>query len=503
MESKISNFLENNDLNLCFFSQGKIILSSMSKAPNSNTRNRLLNKGNSYIDFKNSFIFIFKFKLGVEYGFIWKYIRKPKEEDLINCDFYSEIISDNFSNEDLRSREKLYIKAIETLGENISYNIILKNEKEDIVYSNTNKAEEIDELSEPKKIISESKTIGTVYLKSYGNIQETKSIKKHKKRFLNKLIGSSSQMKKVIEMVDIVSENNSTVIIRGESGTGKEEIANLIHQRSIRNKGPFIPINCGAIPENLLESELFGYEKGAFTGANSSGKIGKFEAADGGTLFLDEIGDMSGNLQIKLLRTLQGKNIQRIGGNYLIPIDVRIICATNKNLEDMISKGEFREDLYYRINVIPIIAPSLKGKEKDIRNLANYYVKKYCIDFNKDFKYFSRETLNFLSKYDWPGNIRELINVIEYGVATSSGDVIGMENLPKNVIKSKKFEKNEAKVINGRRSKNKNKRNIFKLLDEYGYSTDNKKRLAEDLGISLATLYRWIKDEEDRNEDYR
>src|SRR6056297_533029 len=162
--------------------------------------------------------------------------------------------------------------------------------------------------------------------------KKTKIIKKHKKRFLNKLIGSSSQMKKVVEMIDIVSENNSTVIIRGESGTGKEEFANLIHQRSRRSKGPFIPINCGAIPENLLESELFGYEKGAFTGANKYGKIGKFEAANKGTLFLDEIGDMSENLQVKLLRTLQEKNIQRVGGNDLISIDVRIICATNKNL---------------------------------------------------------------------------------------------------------------------------------------------------------------------------
>jgi transcriptional regulator with PAS, ATPase and Fis domain len=475
----------------------------MSKTPSRNNRIRLLNKRDSFIDFKNSYIFIFKFKLGVEYGFIWKYDRKPKEKDLINCDFFSEIISNNYSNEDLKIKEKLYRKVIETIGDNISYNLILKNENDKIIYSNTNKTEELDELNEPKQITSDNKKIGTVYLNSDGNIQESKITKKHKKRFLNKLIGSSSQMKKVVEMIDIVSENNSTVIIRGESGTGKEEFANLIHQRSRRSKGPFIPINCGAIPENLLESELFGYEKGAFTGASTSGKIGKFEAADGGTLFLDEIGDMSGNLQVKLLRTLQEKNIQRIGGNELIPIDVRIICATNKNLEDMISKGEFREDLYYRINVIPIIAPSLKGKEKDIRHLANYYVKKYCIDFKKGFKYFNRETLNFLSKYEWPGNIRELINVVEYGVATSSGDMIGLENLPRNVIKSKKFEKTESKVVNGIRSKNKNKKNIFKLLDEYGYSTDDKKRLAEDIGISLATLYRWIKDEENKNEDYR
>ncbi|MGL5657511.1 MAG: sigma-54 interaction domain-containing protein, partial [Cetobacterium sp.] len=224
----------------------------------------------------------------------------------------------------------------------------------------------------------------------------------------------SDSMKKLFERINKISKNPSTVLITGESGTGKEIIARTIHMNSNRVNQPFIAINCGAIPEALLESEFFGYVKGSFTGADPRGKIGKFELANGGTLFLDEIGDMPLYMQIKLLRVLQERKIIRIGSNQLIDVDVRIIAATNQNLEHLVEMGEFRKDLYYRLNVVPIEVPPLRKRTGDIFIFAEHFAEKYATLFKKNFTNISSEVLSIFEKYNWPGNVRELENTIEY-----------------------------------------------------------------------------------------
>lgn len=245
----------------------------------------------------------------------------------------------------------------------------------------------------------------------------------------NKLVVNSPEMKNVLETVIRVAQVDSTVLIIGESGTGKELIAETIHEYSTRKEGPFLKINCGAIPENLLESELFGYESGAFTGARKEGKPGYFELASGGTLFLDEVGELPYSLQAKLLRVLQNKEIIRIGGMSSKNVDVRIVTATNRNLLDMVQNKEFREDLYYRLNVIPINIPPLRDRREDIPNLVAYFIQLYNNKYNLT-KRISPEVLDIFMEYDWPGNVRELENLIERLLVTVPGDVITKKDLP-------------------------------------------------------------------------
>lgn len=227
------------------------------------------------------------------------------------------------------------------------------------------------------------------------------------------IIGQSQALKNAITLARSVAPSNSTIMLRGESGTGKELFARAIHMSSRRSKYPFVAINCPAVPDSLLESEFFGYEKGSFTGAVTSGKQGLFEMATGGTLFLDEIGDLSTRLQAKLLRVLQEQKVRRIGGKQEIPIDTRIICATNKNLEKMIEEKTFREDLYYRLNVIPIYIPPLRERREDIPTLVGHMIKTLGKDIGKSHLEVTKEALTELMFYDWPGNVRELQNVIE------------------------------------------------------------------------------------------
>lgn len=243
------------------------------------------------------------------------------------------------------------------------------------------------------------------------------------------LITKSHVMKNIINLIHKVGPVDSSVLIEGESGTGKEVVAKAIHRLSGRREGPFIKVNCGAIPENLLESELFGYETGAFTGAQKGGKVGIFELADSGTLFLDEIGEFSLPLQVKLLQAIQDKAITRLGGGKLISINFRLIAATNRNLADMVKTREFREDLYYRLNVIPIHLPPLRERIEDIPALINYFLKKFNEEYSKNIK-ISLEAVHKLSLYEWPGNIRELQNVIEQMVVLTEGDVITVRDLP-------------------------------------------------------------------------
>ncbi|RYX83448.1 sigma-54-dependent Fis family transcriptional regulator [bacterium] len=229
------------------------------------------------------------------------------------------------------------------------------------------------------------------------------------------MVATSPAMKEVLEMVARVAPTDATVLIQGESGTGKELIARAMHQNSKRKDGAFIPINCGALPENLLESELFGHVKGAFTGAHQN-KKGLFEEADGGTLFLDEIGEMSPVTQVKLLRVLQDSEVRRVGANLGVKVDVRVVAATNKRLQERIKNNEFREDLYYRLQVIPIYLPALRERKEEILPLVNHYLASIASKMNKPLKGLSKESEKALLDYSWPGNIRELINAVERAV---------------------------------------------------------------------------------------
>lgn len=254
-------------------------------------------------------------------------------------------------------------------------------------------------------------------------------------RFEN-LIGQSDGLEKVCSLIEKVAETDSTILILGESGTGKELIARTIHYNSPRRNKPLIPINCGAIPENLLESELFGHEKGAFTGASST-RIGRFELADGGTIFLDEIGEMSPTLQVKLLRILQQREFERVGGTKTIKVDVRIITATNIDLDKAVRVGKFREDLYYRLNVIPIVIPPLRERVDDIPLLLEHFLDHFNRSKKKNIKGFSQEAMNLLMAYRWPGNIRELENLLERLVILKGEGTITPEDMPEKIINSR------------------------------------------------------------------
>jgi two-component system, NtrC family, response regulator len=250
----------------------------------------------------------------------------------------------------------------------------------------------------------------------------------------NSIIGASEAMDRVFQVVKRVADTSATVLISGESGTGKEVVAKALHKASSRSSQTFVSINCAAIPETLLESELFGYEKGAFTGAVSN-KLGKFEVADGGVLFLDEIGEMSLNLQVKLLRVLQEQEFQRVGGNKDIRVDIRLIAATNKDLQQQVDSGLFRSDLFFRLNVVHVPMPALRERAGDIPLLASHFLKKSCERFGKNIAEFHGDVLRLLCSYSWPGNVRELENAIEYAILMSKGRSIMLDDLP-NQIKS-------------------------------------------------------------------
>ena len=243
------------------------------------------------------------------------------------------------------------------------------------------------------------------------------------------IIGNSSRMREVFQMISQVSKSNATVLIRGESGTGKELVANSVHYNSLRAKSPFVKVNCAALPANLIESELFGHEKGAFTGAIKQ-KLGKFEMANKGTIFLDEIGAVGLDVQVRLLRILQEKEFERVGGHQTIKVDVRVITATNKNLEMAIEDETFRGDLYYRLNVFPIYLPPLRERKTDILLLANYFLEKYSKENVKDIRRFSTPAIDMLMNYHWPGNVRELENCIERAVLLCDAGVIHSYHLP-------------------------------------------------------------------------
>ncbi len=303
------------------------------------------------------------------------------------------------------------------------------------------------------------------------------------------MIGQSPAMKRVFEMVDIVAESDVTILITGESGTGKELVARAIHQRGSRSDGPFVTLNCGALPESLFESELFGYEKGAFTGATGT-KPGRFELANGGILFLDEVGEMSLKSQVDFLSVLETKEFRRLGGTKLIRVEVRVIAATNRNLQKAAEEGNFREDLYYRLNVIPIHLPPLREHREDIPVLVEAFLKESSQIHQKDDKEISPEAQRLMVNYSWPGNVRELKNVIERLVVVVKEKKILPEHLPPEIQASQEEQKNMLISLN-KPLKEIEKEVIERILKEV---TSHREKAAKILGISPRALHYKIKE---------
>ncbi|MFN3739464.1 MAG: sigma-54-dependent transcriptional regulator [Thermodesulfovibrionales bacterium] len=294
---------------------------------------------------------------------------------------------------------------------------------------------------------------------------------------LSSIIGESNAIKALLSMIEKIAPSESTVLITGESGTGKELVATTIHYQSPRRDKPLIKVNCAALPEGLIESELFGHEKGAFTGALKK-KQGRFEVASGGTIFLDEVGDLPLSAQAKLLRVLQDKTFERVGGTETIKVDVRIIAATNRDLKEEIKKGRFREDLFYRLNVIPIVIPPLRERKEDIPVLVEYFLKKFNSRSGRNVR-FSSDAMKALLEYDYPGNVRELENIVERAAVLSQDGIIKKDDLPFSFSSSESLLLSEV-------SSRAEKEHILKVLKLTG---GNKTRAAELLGISRKTLW--------------
>ena len=317
------------------------------------------------------------------------------------------------------------------------------------------------------------------------------------------IIGISPEIRKVFEMVENVAKSEANILITGESGTGKELVARSIHAHSERKTSPFVPVNCGAFPENLFEAEIFGYEKGAFTGANKR-KIGLLEYANGGTFFMDEVCELPMPLQTKLLRAIQDKQIRHIGGNELIQVDVRIISATNENIEKAMAQQKLREDLYYRLNVINIHLPPLRERKGDIRLLAEVFLKKFATKMNKDITGFAVDVLDYFENYKWHGNVRELENVVERAVTLAKGKKITIEELPSylfpEVTEAMSFDQmkfTDAKQIAVEEVE---KKYLLHLLKKHN---GNITKMAEDAGMTRRNIHRMLNNHNINTNDWR
>ena len=319
-------------------------------------------------------------------------------------------------------------------------------------------------------------------------IEQNRALKKQLEdlRAKGQMIGASPSWRRMLTLVEQTADSSATILIQGESGTGKELVARTIHERSARRNGPFIPVNCAALPETLLESELFGYEKGAFTGA-AGRKEGRFELADGGTLFLDEVADLSLATQPKILRVLQEGEFERLGGTRILQVDVRIVAATNQDVAEMVKEKRFREDLYYRLNVITIRVPPLRERPEDIRVLAQHYLRVYAAKNGRKLEGFTGEAIDRLEAYAWPGNVRELENVIERSVLLARKDRIDAEDLPEEVMGVKRPPRDAILELIGTPLADIEQR----LLDETLRITGgNKTQAAKLLGIDVRTVAR-------------
>ncbi|MFK9092569.1 sigma 54-interacting transcriptional regulator [Bacillus salipaludis] len=436
----------------------------------------------------------------------WKYMTKKLQtiiesihEGIIAIDEQGILTHCNHKAEVLlkSTKEKLIGQPLETILPGTPMLNVLETgigyvEKEEI-YALNNDQMHLIITAKPIKLME--KVSGVVA--SFRGISDARRLvysltNQHDSFLLSEIKGESERLKMVKEQARHVANSDSTILITGESGTGKGLFARAIHFTSNRKSGPFISVNCGAIPETLLESELFGYTKGAFTGANRSGKIGKFEMADNGTIFLDEIGDMPLHLQVKLLHVIQNKEIERVGSVSPIPVNIRVIAATNKNLEEMVAEGTFRSDLFFRLNVIPLQIPPLRERKSDIPILMEHFLNEHMQKLGKMIHSFSPEVTDLFKNYHWPGNVRELENAVEYAVNMASGKVIHLENIPRRMIQT------ERKYIGSSTLKETllyhEAQIIQEMLNRYGSTVEDKKQIAAELNISLATLYRKIEE---------
>ncbi len=310
-----------------------------------------------------------------------------------------------------------------------------------------------------------------------------------KEDYLGSIISNDYKIENIKSQIKKISNSSSSVLITGDTGTGKEVVAKAIHYTSKRANNPFIPINCANIPDSLFESELFGYEEGAFTGAKKGGKLGLFELANGGSIFLDEIGELPIYLQAKLLRVLQENAIQRLGSITNIPVDIRIIAATNQDLESMVNENKFRADLFYRLNVIPIYLPPLNQRLSDIDILSTHFIEKYNRKLMKNINNISKEALELMKSYSWPGNVRELENTIEYAINMEDTEIIHIESLPHR-IRKKANGKNDFKELIAQKEADL----IINVLNKHGWDLEGKQKASKELGISIRTLYRKLKE---------
>ncbi len=325
-------------------------------------------------------------------------------------------------------------------------------------------------------------------LERRGLIEQNRALQKQLEDLRGKgqIIGASPAFRRMMTLIDQVADSSATVLVQGESGAGKELVASAIHERSRRRGGPFVAVNCAALPETLLESELFGYEKGAFTGAVGR-KEGRFELADGGTLFLDEIADLSAVTQPKILRVLQEGEFERLGGTRTQRVDVRIVVATNQDLAQMVKEKRFREDLYYRLNVITITVPPLRDRREDIRLLAQHFLRVYAAKNNRKLEMFTDEALRRLEGYSWPGNVRELENVVERGVVLARGAAVDVTDLPEDVAGATPLPEGVFTVRIGTPLAEVELRLLEATLRVTG---GNRTRAAKLLGIDPKTVYR-------------
>lgn len=338
-------------------------------------------------------------------------------------------------------------------------------------------------------INNKNENIGAV--ETFIDISEIKNLSEHLSDIFKyeNIVGRNKEIKQIITVLESVSQTDSSVLVTGESGTGKELAARAIHINSPRKTGPFIAVNCSAFVESLIESELFGHEKGSFTGAIKT-KIGKFELAKGGTLFLDEIGDLSLSVQTKFLRVLESREFERVGGNKTIKVEARIIAATNKHLSEEISSGRFREDLFYRINVINIHLPPLRDRMDDLPLIVNHFIELFNKKFNKEIRQFSSQAFDILMEYEWPGNIRELENVIEHCFVLCNGNIIQVECLPKRLREQKKTIITSSNAIQKNGFKDVERELIISVLEMHN---GNRSKAAKELNINPSTLWRKIK----------
>ncbi|NLJ78990.1 MAG: sigma 54-interacting transcriptional regulator [Tissierellia bacterium] len=417
-------------------------------------------------------------------------------------------------------------KALKTLSVDLSYTKIIdchiNTIIEDIKLEDTHNKDIVGSWKIGGKDIRVIYNIGELHLAndqlafmiSFDRVKEimdaAKSYRIKEDIVFSNIIGNSEPLLQAINKAKIVAETDTTVLLQGASGSGKELFARSIHNESLRSEGPFVVINCASLPENIIESELFGYEQGAFTGASPGGKKGKIELANNGTLFLDEIGDFPLHLQTRLLRVLQERQIDRVGGSKPIDVNIRIISATNRDLETLVKEKKFRLDLFYRLNVVPIVLPDLKDREEDVFICSEYIIGKVCNRMNKEPKSLSDGVKKAFLQYHWPGNIRELENVLEHGICFATGNEIMLEDLPEYFLNNKfpdmsdRSYRDEALpnidryadlVIDQQKNLEQLKRDfekkiISELIETYGDSVDGKKMVSKKLDIGLTTLYR-------------